>query len=364
MIRSLWLRWRLPLAIIAGSRLVAIGLLAWGSTRLGAATGTELPIHPPLDIWDGAWYLSIAAGGYHATPLALGPGGGFYDIAFWPAWPTLIRILSLGGLLSLPLVGVVAANVLFAAAGAAIFAWYERTWNRPVALRALTLLCFGPAAYVGSLDYSEPLFLLLVAGWFIARGHRYRRAILAMAAGFTRVTGLAIGAASAVRLVLARGRDGEAATSAAGSAVAFAAWWVAVGVILGDPVGWLRGSPAWFAAGGVSGGPGSLAILVGENLDWWILAAGIGLWVAVAAAGALLLVRERRLEAAAYAGAILAAAAFGAWSSWPRLILVAFPIWGALAAHLDGRRWRLLMGAAFALELVLAPLAGAGMLVP
>ena len=66
----------------------------------------------PFLAYDGQWYVDIATNGYHVRALD-NPNSPHphYDFAFHPAWPLLIRIASLGGLLPAGFVAVVLANV-------------------------------------------------------------------------------------------------------------------------------------------------------------------------------------------------------------------------------------------------------------
>jgi hypothetical protein len=65
--------------------------------------------------WDAQWFLSIAATGYHADPLVPIGDDGYYDFAFFPLWPLLVRVASIG-FLPLEWTAVIAANVLWVAA--------------------------------------------------------------------------------------------------------------------------------------------------------------------------------------------------------------------------------------------------------
>lgn len=86
---------------------------------------------------------SIASTGYHAEPLVPLSDDGYVDFAFFPIWPALVRVASLG-ILPVELVAVVLANVLIVAAMVPIYRWFTTlldnaggsTRTGPVRLRA------------------------------------------------------------------------------------------------------------------------------------------------------------------------------------------------------------------------------------
>jgi Gpi18-like mannosyltransferase len=179
--------WRVPLVIGLVSR-------AWGSLLVvgfGTAAWPILvspPAAGPATMWDGAWYLEIARFGYHAAPFA----GGFHDIAFWPAWPTLLR--GLLWLIPFPpdLVAGLVANALSIAALVLWARVLEHAFGRSTARYGIALVAFSPSAFVLSMGYSEPLFLLLGALFFLSAEGVPARSLLAALAQATRLTGFAL----------------------------------------------------------------------------------------------------------------------------------------------------------------------------
>ncbi len=71
------------------------------------------------------------------------------------------------------------ANLLFIAA--AVLAWrlLAERFDPDLATGAVALFAFSPSACVFSLAYSEPLFLLLAAAYFLSRTHPLRCGLLA-----------------------------------------------------------------------------------------------------------------------------------------------------------------------------------------
>ncbi len=296
----------------------------------------------PFAAWDAGWYLQVAKSGYHATPVTLSATNVHYDFAFFPLWPIAIRLSTLG-VFPAAASAALLANLLFIAA--AVLAWkvLADRFSPALATGAVALLAFSPPAYVFSLAYSEPLFLLLAAGYFLARRHPVRRGLLAALAMAARIAGAAVVASAAVDALLARGRERRAAllTVVLGAA-AFAAWWGFIAVLVHDPLGFLHGSPSW----GRSSGLVQLLDLVRHH-DPRRLAA-VGFTLVVSAGGLVILRRDRELGVYALAALALGLLPGGLISSMPRYALMAFPAFAGLAERL-GRRGVLLLTLAFAL---------------
>ena len=316
---------------------IAIGLLsrAYSSTLLLVAPAFRqdpLPVltayRSPFLAWDSQWFLSIARWGYHAPALQSGGIGGHHDFAFYPGWPALLRVF---GDLGLPVAtaAVVAANLLFIAALVVIFAVLEDHFGSDAARRGVTLLAFSPAAYVFSMAYSEPLFLLLTGLYFLGRT-RPLRPILAGLAMLTRVTGVAIGASAAVRWLQDR-RDRWALVAVLATGAAFAGWWLFIWRLTGEPTGWLQGSAAWESVLGV---PAILEVFDHWYTNWLVDVA----FAAVMLGGAVWLLRIN-LELGVYSSVAIAMSLLGApVDSMPRHAMMAFPVFALIGARLGHRR--------------------------
>ena len=222
-----------PVAVAVGSRAFSIALMAAIAANRGIAVMTQ------LTTWDGSWYARIAIYGYHGLPV----DGIHYDFAFFPAWPMLMRILSLG-LLPPGIVGFVAANVLFVIG--AVLAWrlLADRWDETVATGALLLLSFSPPAYTFSMVYSESLFLVAVAGSLMARS-KWLAAAFGTIAGATRLAGLAIVAAGGAATSAAREQRRLLIWAAIGAIVGFALWFLYIAILTGHPLGFFEGSRSW-----------------------------------------------------------------------------------------------------------------------
>lgn len=335
--------WLVPLVIALTSRAVGCLLVI----AVGGPTWplfTDPPALGPATLWDGAWYLEIARFGYHAAPVAQAPVGGYYDFAFWPAWPALLG----GALRVVPLPPDLVAGLL--ANGLSIIAivlWarvLERAFDVSIARYATAFVAFSPSAFVLSMGYSEPLFLVIGALFFLAAEASLARPVLGALAQATRLTGLALGATALPTLWRSRGRDPTAWLTLAAPAIVFVAWWTLIAALTGDPGGYLKGTPSWAASTGAIGGPLSLLIAFKVNSAYLIPIAISASFAVVVGAGTLVLVRQRRWEFACYAGAaVIPSLALASWEWMPRHLLVAVPAFAGTISVLSVRRRRQLL---------------------
>jgi mannosyltransferase PIG-V len=325
-----------PVGIAVAARVFSTLLLA------AVAIHRHVALIGPASImsrWDAAWYLEIATKGYHAAPIQASALGGHHDYAFFPAWPIVIRLASLGGLLEAPYVGAILAPLLAVAAAAVIAVVLDRAFGRSAAIGGVALLSFSPAAYVFSMAYSEPLFLL-AAGLAFLTTKPARRGLAAFVAMFARIAGAAIVAAEGVRFLASRGRDRGALVVALGGIAAFATWWLVVAAISGVPTGFLEGSPAWAPITGIGQ---VVEVLHGHDTP----RLGALLFVGVVLIGALVALRHD-LTLGVYALAALALGLLpgGYVGSMPRYALAAFPAYAGLASLL-GRRGTIVLTLVF-----------------
>jgi hypothetical protein len=318
-----------PIAIALASRLYSVLLLSLVPVLQPVLSVPHLTgFRSPFLQWDSQWYMTIATWGYHAAPMQAGPFGGRHDFAFFPAWPALLRGAEVLGF-QLSDIAAPLANLLFVLAAVLIYLVLARQFGRTAALWGVTLLAFCPPAYSLSMAYSEPLFLLLVAALFVTRSGPVR-AILGMAIGVTRITGVAVAAGAGVRW-LRDWRDWRALLTAASIGLAFATWWVFIWQLTGDPAGWFQGSAQW----GTTLGPAAIWQAI---VSFSAALLGNLLFVGLILAGAVLLLR-RNLELGVYSVlAILLSIAGAPVESMPRHAMVAFPAFGLIAWRLGPKR--------------------------
>ncbi|HZD97160.1 MAG TPA: mannosyltransferase family protein [Micromonosporaceae bacterium] len=219
-----------PLAIFAVTRALQIAILEWMLPPRSTLSGRLLS-------WDADWFIRVATHGYPHT-FTYDSGGNLTgnELAFFPLYPWLIRIVDDLGIapdnsaLAVAWLAAAIASVLVYALvrRVAIGAGQSPTVARRIGY-AFVVLCFAqPLSVVLSMGYSEPVFLALVAGMFLAA---YRRwwlvaGLLGAAAGLTRPTGAAaaVGLTVAAVMCLAdRIRPGrEKVAAAVGSLIALA----------------------------------------------------------------------------------------------------------------------------------------------
>lgn len=357
---SRWRGWVEALVIGVASRGFAAAIL-WVSWTFHVPEPIGRIWSSPFVIWDAEWYLWIVNNGYHAGVVAQTPyGGGYHDFAFFPAWPIVIWVLSLGKTFDVSVVAAIAANALFVLATIPIFAVLERTGGRSYARSGLLLFAFSPAAYVYSLGYGEPLFLLFAGLCLLSTGP-IRTGISGALAMLTRLGGAALAAASLADLLKPETRW-RGIIGLAGVGLAFAAWWGWIANLTHDFFGYMLGSPAWYAADSPTGSPTGIAsLLAAKPAAVWITVAILILLTI----GTISLLRRGELRLGFYSGACLVSTMLVTWNTMPRLAVVAFPAFGALAALLpnDRTRWALI-GLSMAGEAVLGSLAIARVVVP
>jgi hypothetical protein len=156
------------------------------------------------------------------------------------------------------------------------------------------------------------------------------RAVLGMALGATRLSAVAVGAASGLRW-LRDWRDWRALLTAAAIGLGFAGWWIFIWQLTGDPAGWFQGSAQW-------GHELGLVAIQAALLEMATPRLGALLFVALMLVASLALAR-RNLELGAYSAIAIGLSIIGApVESMPRHALVAFPAFGLIASRLGPRR--------------------------
>lgn len=239
-------RWRGELRIAAPAllgyaavRLLGVAVLAWWASDRGVGLWDLLGRR-----WDSIWYVGIAEHGYDAAIPPAGPSGnGLSNLAFFPLYPELIRVLS--GVTRLDMVTVgIAVSWLFALAAAwGIFAVGMKLHDRRTGVLLAVLWGVLPHALAESMAYTEPVFTAFAA-WSLCAviSRRWLSAgLLSLLAGLTRPTGIAVAAAVSLAAVVALwGSRRSPGTSGSEPA---APWRCLVGAVVA-PLGWL-GYVAW-----------------------------------------------------------------------------------------------------------------------
>ena len=328
----------LPVSVAILSRLYSVFLLVQYTHH------TALPLlgfgPSPFVAYDAQWYLHIAATGYHTAPLQTGAYGSHHDFAFYPGWPLLIRVVSLGGLLPVDLVSVVLANVLFVLALIVIYRVFDERFGEETALSGTLLLAFNPVGYVLSMAYSEPLYLLLVGLYFLSRYNRWASPIMGSLAVLAR-SGLALAASAAVMFVFRRKMRSTLLLICLAVGFTFAAWYAFIWQLTGDISGWFEGSPEWSRYEGVASILREMVRAAPLEVLWFT-------FVALMFGASLLLLRDH-LDLGVYSLVAITLSLIGAPAgSMPRHAMVAFPAFAVIAQRL-GPRWSFVAALAFAL---------------
>ncbi|OEJ35750.1 hypothetical protein BGK67_16105 [Streptomyces subrutilus] len=344
----------------APATVIALGVFAAvrGAGVLVLTLGSWWAGKDPLRVlgrsWDSVWYLGIAANGYGRTQMwpsaATGTGSIQSDYAFFPLYPALIRLVGSvlpGGLLP---AGILVAWICAAVAAVGVYRIGEWVIGPRAGLLLVGLWAALPHAVVLSLAYTEAL-LAALAAWALYALLRERwmwAAGLAVLAGLTRPTGLAVAAAVSVMALYAiltrRSRAPKVWAAGLLAPAGWAAYVVAVGLRVRDPLGgYFAVQQAWgsrfdFGAGALRSAE---RVLTGGHVP---LATTVTV-VLLAAAGllAMLLVLDRTpLPLLAYTAILLLIAYGGAgfFESKPRFLLPAFPLLLPVAAVMARARPR------------------------
>ncbi|MFE5808165.1 hypothetical protein [Streptomyces sp. NPDC056491] len=344
----------------APAAVTALGVFAAvrGGGALVLALGAWWAGRDPLRVlgrsWDADWYVRIATHGYGRTLMwpdaATGTGPVQSDLAFFPLYPLLIRLVSAvlpGGAVPAALL---IAWVSAAVAAVGIYRVGERVNGPRAGLLLVGLWAALPHAVVLSLAYTEALlaafaawalYAVLCERWLWAAG-------LAVLAGLTRPTALAVAAAvsgmALHAIVVRRSRAPGVWPAVLLAPAGWAAYVLAVGMKVGDPLGGYFGvQRGWgsrfdFGAGALRS---AQRVLTGGHVP---LATTVTV-VLLAAAGllAVLLVLDRTpLPLLVYTAVLLVITFGGAgfFESKPRFLLPAFPLLLPVAAVMARARPR------------------------
>lgn len=309
----------------------------WDTARLHD-TGALLDV---LARWDSNWFLQIAESGY-TWPSA--------SPAFFPLYPLLT------GALGRVLAGhfVVAGVFVSLAAGAAAFVLLHRLalvrLGEAGAYRTVLFLAVAPMSLFLGVVYSESLFLALAIGCFLTaeRGRLGWAATLAGLALLTRPQGAALLPALVVFAWQQPDRGRRSTGVLAVPVGLFLAYPLALWAWVGHPLAFLDAEDQWDRHVSLLGPLGGPVQAVGDG-DLVELAFAVAMT-------ALAVLAWRRLGPAygLYSLGVLGLAMavpsdrLGGLYSFPRLSLIAFPCFMALATVVTGRRGTIVLATASA----------------
>ena len=126
---------------------------AWRLPRLAEPFhGALAHIFNPWAVWDGVWYIKVAADGY---------AGNDGTVAFFPLYPLLVRWLGIVFDNNLVVAGIVLSLACYFAAIYFLYKLVARRYGSLIAYRTCLYLSIFPTAFYWQAVYSESLFLLL-----------------------------------------------------------------------------------------------------------------------------------------------------------------------------------------------------------
>jgi hypothetical protein len=287
-------------------------------------------------IWDGSYYLQIAAHGYpnfvahHGNP----------DAALFPLYPVLVRIAEPVFGDDGAMTGIIVSLLTGAAACLAVGALARDRAGTVAGVRAGWLVALAPGALFLSLPYPEGLAIALCASALLMLDRR-----LWLAAGL--LGGLATAASSlALPIVVAAGwaawRSGQrrAWFTPILAASGFASYCVYLWVHSGTPFGWFDAERY-----GWDGHHFDLASPVRWFMTWSGITLVETLCIGAVVAGLWAMYRARVPGTWwAFALPLLASVTFDSQLSLrPRFLLAAIPLIAAVAILASGQRFRMLV---------------------
>ncbi len=292
-LRDLALSTRPALTVWVAALALQLLMLVWLSDRPDW-------LHAALTPWDNQWYVQIAQDGY--------PHGFSYDatgqltgntLAFFPLYPALIKLVSLVTGLGGTTASVLAAWLASAGAAVAVHRLGTRLYGSRAGLFLVVLVFTQPMAVTLWIGYSESLFLLLAAATLLAVHRRawLTAGVLALLAGLTRSTGVAVALALVVAAVppmwKARRVDRRAVAGAAVGALGVPLYVTWVGLRVGRLDAWLTIQRAgWHTAWDWGAATWQfLRDTLRDGHDWVPVATAVLLVVLAAACAAELLAR-------------------------------------------------------------------------
>lgn len=297
--------------------------------------------------WDSGWFWSVLYHGYSYDPNQQS------NVAFFPLYPALVWMLSLGRTLDPKVVGFAISNAALLVACGYIWRMTLRRWKQEgTADLAVILVLLGPVSFYFSIAYSEGLFLLAAAGCMDAAERRgWREAGLwGLAAALTRSAGFVLALALVLYFLAQKKKEWRqivwTALPVCGAALFVGyLWWS-----FGDPEAYTKVQRHWgrqlawpwmaFESGMHNNGLGPFyRILYNGAALFSVVMIGLGLWLRVPLAWLALLIAWPVL----FTSALLL-------DSLPRYLSIVvpyYPILAATCARAPLLTWPLVMWSCF-----------------
>lgn len=335
--------WYAVAGILGLFLLSRIGLILIGVTT--QATLGDSGVGRIIDLgcrWDCGWYLTIAQNGYTMQQDTGAPGATAY--AFFPMLPLLIRAIAAITGLGLLESGLLLTNVCFIAALLYLHRYVLLLgYSRSAAMLSVALLCIAPQGFVFSAVYTESVFvLLLVAAMFHLRREDFIRAGIAAALlSATRANGvffIVFALAWSIqqfgwRNLLRPWRQADAYIPILLAPLGLFVWWACCWWLTGD---------AFAQISTVGHGWGWVGGFFVENVWWNLQGSPEAVFWTISSlcifVASFLLLRLRLYAEFFFCLAIFVLTwSGGVPNSMLRYTMILFPVWIAIARHIDGR---------------------------
>lgn len=287
-------------------------------------------------IWDGSYYLQIAAHGYptfvahHGNP----------DAALFPLYPALVRIVAPVFGDDGAMTGIMVSLLTGAVACLAVGALARDRAGTKAGVRAGWLVALAPGAMFLSIPYPEGLAIALCAGALLMLDRR-RWLVAGLLGGLaTAASSLALPIVVAAGWAAWRSRQPRAWIAPVFAALGFASYCLYLWIHSGTPFGWFDAERF---------GWGGHHFDLGSPVRWFMTWSGITLveTLCIGAVGAgLWAMRRARAPGIWWAFTLpfLASVTFDSQLSLrPRFLLGAVPLIAAVAIVVSGRRFRVLL---------------------
>ncbi|MFN8412029.1 MAG: mannosyltransferase family protein [Anaerolineales bacterium] len=183
----------IPLLAFVLSRLLIFGVGVLADTMLPTEEGhwiadANSPFLSMWTKWDSQYYVDIATNGYWYRPNQQS------NVAFFPLYPMMMRVVSKFFNGNLILTGFILSNLAFLGALIFFYLLTELELDSDSAKRAVFYLAFFPTSFFFSSLYTESLFVLLsVVTMYFARTHHWKTAtVFGILTAATRNLGILI----------------------------------------------------------------------------------------------------------------------------------------------------------------------------
>lgn len=330
---------------VLGCALLAYGLtlplvllgLGLGVGLLAPARRAQPPRHIPpagdvlldtLSLWDGQWYLEIATRGYSYHPHRQSA------VAFFPAYPLLVRAVLAATPLGPQAAGLVVSHTLLLGAFTLLVLYVrQRFAGSPPRLALCTLwtLAVFPTGFFLRMTYTESLFLTLCLAAFLGMERRWPLGLLAGIVGAitaTRSVGVAMVLPLAMHVREQSGCWRQAARRllwvAPLSLWGLAAYMAFQGWAFGEPLAFVKTQQFWRMRPPLPAGELLLALASWEPI-WSVYVPDTPCYWANLDAGLPLLLSYHSANCIAFVGAmgLLAVGGLKGWLSRRELVLAA-----------------------------------------